>query len=412
MTGQRFLIRPLDTLFFRDGRPFNQDDEGMADVRSVFPPWPTVMAGAFRAAMARAQGWEDGKSWISKDARDGKSFKDVLGDGPHNTGQLEFGPPVVLREVAKDRWERLYPAPLHLLGKETPQCWTLTFLRPDEERPFTTDLGETCLPAMTKPVDGAKPLAGRWLTPAGMGTVLAGRRPGPDDIVPESELWAAEFRVGLQRSSASRTAEPGMLYAASHVRLVEGVARDRDKPHQGRHLPPVALGLEVEKLPTGWQPQAVTPVGGFQRLAEIKGGGWDEAEPPPKPHDGRYIVVLTSPLPLQVIDKQQETGCCLVGWNRPGGRLPDLPGEIVSACLDRPLMIGGWDGRRPEDRTHGFLGPIAMTPHLPAGSVFFMRCENAEIKTLFDGRPCRIGVADREKLGFGACLIGRWPDKE
>lgn len=40
-------IEPLDTLFFRDGKPFSMGDDNWAD--GVFPPAPSVIYGAIRS---------------------------------------------------------------------------------------------------------------------------------------------------------------------------------------------------------------------------------------------------------------------------------------------------------------------------------------------------------------------------
>lgn len=41
-------LKPLDTLFFRDGKPFNKGDETWAD--AIFPPSPATIYGALRTA--------------------------------------------------------------------------------------------------------------------------------------------------------------------------------------------------------------------------------------------------------------------------------------------------------------------------------------------------------------------------
>ncbi len=43
----RIKIEPLDTLFFRDGRPFSMGDDSWAN--GVFPPYPSVIYGALRS---------------------------------------------------------------------------------------------------------------------------------------------------------------------------------------------------------------------------------------------------------------------------------------------------------------------------------------------------------------------------
>ena len=41
-------LQPLDTLFFRDGKPFNKGEENWAD--AIFPPFPATIYGALRTA--------------------------------------------------------------------------------------------------------------------------------------------------------------------------------------------------------------------------------------------------------------------------------------------------------------------------------------------------------------------------
>lgn len=42
MAMTTLVLHPLDTLFFRDGRPYNQDDPTQAEAASVFPPYPPI----------------------------------------------------------------------------------------------------------------------------------------------------------------------------------------------------------------------------------------------------------------------------------------------------------------------------------------------------------------------------------
>ena len=103
------VLHPLDTLFFRDGRPYNQDDPGQAEAASVFPPHPPTVVGAVRAALARAMGWPS-KTWDKTKLGDGVDWQ--AGDGA--LGPLSFAGPYVLRNG-----EPLFPAPLCLVqGKD------------------------------------------------------------------------------------------------------------------------------------------------------------------------------------------------------------------------------------------------------------------------------------------------------
>lgn len=61
-------IDPLDTLFFRDGKPFTMGDDNWAN--GIFPPYPSVIFGAFRSAyfshhiddLKKAKGQNDPKA--------------------------------------------------------------------------------------------------------------------------------------------------------------------------------------------------------------------------------------------------------------------------------------------------------------------------------------------------------------
>lgn len=41
-------MKPLDTLFFRDSKPFSRGEDTWAD--TIFPPYPSTVYGALRTA--------------------------------------------------------------------------------------------------------------------------------------------------------------------------------------------------------------------------------------------------------------------------------------------------------------------------------------------------------------------------
>ena len=63
-------ISAIDTVMFRDGKPFNQADAGASLAASVFPPYPPTLTGAVRAAIWNALGGRK-EDWD----------KTLLGDG-------------------------------------------------------------------------------------------------------------------------------------------------------------------------------------------------------------------------------------------------------------------------------------------------------------------------------------------
>ena len=89
------VLHPLDTLFFRDGRPYNQDDPGQAEAASVFPPHPPTVVGAVRAARSRAP-------WAGRTRRGIKPRWAMVWTGRPAMARLaplRFAGPVVLRQA-------------------------------------------------------------------------------------------------------------------------------------------------------------------------------------------------------------------------------------------------------------------------------------------------------------------------
>lgn len=368
MTDTRFyLLHPQDTLFFRDGRPFEQADDGLAAAASLFPPHPASLTGAMRAALALGQGWDGRRAWTTE-------LTGILGDGPAmEGGKLRFGPPLLMRWI-DNQWQALYPAPRHLIVRGTPQEWEFARLQPSCTT-ISTDLG--CLHPVLAPQGWAKketrPATDWWLTAEGLRRVLTGASLSDlaDHAVHTDALWRREPRVGLELDATSRTAVRGNLYAATHVRLQPGVA----------------LGVTVSGVPTGWTAATRIPLGGEHRYAHVE----PLAPPPPLPTtvdkpdgDGWDRVCLTLLSPARPPKS----------WLQPG-LLPESGVEILGACLGDPVPIGGWDSRAGASR-----GPQALRPFLPAGSCWFLRRHPGA--TL----PETLADSPDNRHGFGRYALG------
>ena len=214
-----------------------------------------------------------------------------------------------------------------------------------------------------------------------MSAVLDGRPPEAREVVSSSALWSAEPRVGLARDQRTHTAKEGLLYSTRHVRLRRGVS----------------LGMRIAGLPPDWPRPfgQLVPLGGESRLA-----GCDEWTPDLRleaPLDRvreTYQVALVALSPLE-IETPHYNGTV---------PLPCLGGiRVVSACLDRPQRIGGWDSlaRRP----------LPVRSALPPGSVLF--CEIADPERFDEAvapGDSAAHVGARREWGFGLVALGVWPE--
>ena len=365
---------PLDTWFFRDGTPFTAQSAPQEDVGSLFPPYPPTLVGALRAALARANGWDGAGRWPPQ-------LCEVLGDGPEDLGVLAFAGPFLLRDG-----QPLFQAPRHLLGENREDRWrTAAFLRPG--RLVDCDLGRVRLPEFPdvgRDAGTLKTADDVWLTPLGMNAVLRGQLPGTDDVVSSRSVWSPEFRIGLERDKAMRTANEGMLYSSRHIR-------------PGRTI---SLGMRVSGLPEEWTRQALrdlAPLGGESRVAELTPWSGDLHLAPPLDvitKTRQVSLIAVSPLDLETESYRGQKA------------VPGLGGvRVVSACLERPQRVGGWDslGRRPQ----------AVRSVLRPGSVLF--CEIVDLEE-FEAAVAlgngTVQVGSRQEWGFGLAALGVWPDED
>ncbi|GIJ19179.1 type III-B CRISPR module-associated Cmr3 family protein [Micromonospora gifhornensis] len=361
MTGLRrwVALTPRDALLVRDGRQF---DAGADTAAEPMYPRPSTVGGAVFSA---------------------------YGEEP-----VEIRGPVLAKQHRGGWWTSYFPVPADLVRHANDHS-LVTRLRPTES-PAVTDLGDECPMLM---VGEGDPLGG-WLTAEVLTGYLHGELvDAKDPNLPVEELGlefvrddpdrdpgplVREPRVGLGRTP-QRVAQEGLLYQATFLRPVDGVAL-----------------LAECVLPPDWQHTATGPValGGRGRLAdvaEVEGVGWPD--PPPEFPDGRVLVYLATP------------AIWAGGWRievPPGARLMSAvvgPAEPIATAS--PRSAGGVRATR------------ALYWAVPAGSIYLLQFDDADAAArwaLGDGeRPGVHGTAygrpDRDRLrtaGFGVILTGVW----
>ncbi len=367
-------IEPADTLMFRDGKPFNQNDAGAAIASSIFPPFPPTIVGAVRLALAKEYGF-DGRSqetWPVPIVGNGVNWQQGA-----STGDLNFGAALVLKDG-----KPYFPVPLNVVeGNGEDLEKELAFLRPGPA--LSCDLGlDVRLPIQdTSSLSGIKPVNDRWVSREGLESILKFKKPENKYFLKKKELWQEETRVGIGIDQSIRRVNDGQLYMASHIRFADGVT----------------LFINIETTADYDFSKQLMALAGEHRMAAVSNGK-DVSQGTMLPacpflqdsstnNTLRYAVYHLNP-------------CLMDEMPKPGGILPGFPGKIISACVGKMEMIGGWDS---VNRL-----PIPMRPAISAGSVWFMECNTPEADLLslhgtYTGQAC--------DWGFGQVLIGRWEEE-
>jgi CRISPR-associated protein Cmr3 len=164
----------------------------------------------------------------------------------------------------------------------------------------------------------------------------------------------------------------GALYSTRHVRL----------------RPSIGIGVDVDGIPGDWKSPAgsVLPFGGESRLAACEPWEASAAVPLDVPAGASKYKVLVALTPLR-LDADVVRG---------RSDLATSGARIVSACMDRPLRIGGWDSLR--------RAPLALRNAVAPGSTLFCEVESPDaLQKEISGGVLRVGAMTQ--AGFGLCAI-------
>jgi len=201
-----YKIEPVDTLFFRDGRPYNMEEKQM-NVESIFPPSPYTVAGAIRASLALNIGWDGKGDWDN-------NIKAKLGDG-NNLGPLKFSGPYITKGD-----EILFSVPRCLMGRKVSNKdnkWE-NFARLKPGTGIKSDAGKIRFPMLEGNPEKMKNING-YVTFEDMKKLLWNDNIEDIKIILNDDIWKKEPNVGIKRKESSLNVEEGNLFSRSFVRL-------------------------------------------------------------------------------------------------------------------------------------------------------------------------------------------------
>jgi len=357
----RVRISALDTLFFRDGKPFSMGEETWAD--GVFPPYPSVFYGALRTwyIANHPGGFSDeiiGESANIKITGLHYRLSTRLFDGLYLPLPLDLVEPKDKSEEEQSEEER--EKKCRVVKLELLQSSALT------NHP---------LPALLQPSNQqeVETIEDGFISSDKFNHYLQGTL--QETIIRRlKDVAQAEPKVGIGRVDSTNTAQEGKLYRV-------GMHRATD----------FEMVLEVE-MPTGQfqYTTAFIKLGGEGKIAAIEEKGRMDALKIEKNtislKPGRFKLYLATPALLKN------------GW-QPNLKGLGIKAELVAAVLGKPVHIGGFDMVKK--------APKPMLKAVPAGSVYYYETDEPAERILQELQGISISDLLKEQ-GFGIAYVGNY----
>lgn len=342
-------IDPLDTLFFRNGKPFTMGDDTWAN--GVFPPYPSVVYGSLRSVYFSNHIKELKKANSNDDPTRDLKIKGIYILANNNV-YLPLPNDCVKRKGGGDNFVSLLPK--HELTEIKSSCPTQYGLKSVEEVE-NVDGGIINIDSFKEYLKCAKDFSSSILKVA-------------DRVLPEP-------KIGIGINKKSGTSEEGKLYRVDMKRL-ENLSLIID--FEGLDLP------EKGMMKLGGEGKAVF----YQKFKPII-FSIDNSK-----SDSRKLkLYLSTPATFKKgwlpewIDKKT-----LIG------KYKGLKLELLTASIGKPIHIGGFDMKAKK--------PKPMRKAVPAGSVYYFKLIEGDFQeafSIFNQTP----ISDfNSEQGFGIAYVG------
>lgn len=352
-------LNALDTLFFRDGKPFARGDETWAD--SNFPPNPSVLYGAMRTALATVE--EKQIPFVKIQAELGKDKFSILGIYYKIDGSNYLPLPLDFVEY-KPEDDRKF-------DKKKPHEVNLLQISP---RKSIVSKRKDFLKYLLHPkgLRQAENLEGGLITSTELNAYLSGYKSSASALI-LSDFLKSESKIGIGRDDSTRVAEEGLLYRVDLKRL-DGVEM---------RVISEAKGFSQTDLD-----KSIVNLGGEMKLVQIKAVGRDVLDiNEPKLEKGAFKIYFSTPA---IFTKK--------GW-QPDLERFGIKASLVAACIGKPLSIGGFDIRENE--------PKPMLKAVPSGSVYYYETEEDTAKIIANLHGKSLSDVMPEQ-GYGVAFVAKF----
>ena len=351
-------INPLDTIFFRDGKPFTMAEDTWSD--TIFPPYPSVIYGAIRSAY-----FSEHIDELEKAGNDNDLTKSLKIKGIYYGIGIDVYFPLPLDCVKeKNNNDKQIKVTALTMGKNNSQnnCLTEYLLSDKNER------------KVENVPDGLirKSMFQKYLDDASESF----------QIQKINDYVISEPKVGIGRSAATHSIEESKLYRVGMKRL-EGKSGVRLS---------IVVDFEGLDLPEN----GLIKLGGEGKAANYKKYKNNISVDAPKfeQNEKRFKMILTTPaiftngwLPSWIDKKTLE------------GDYNGLKLKLLTAAIGKPINIGGFDMKAKR--------PKAMFKAVPAGSVYYFKIAEGDIRKIISLFHQKAISDVYPEQGFGIAYVGK-----
>ncbi len=370
---EKIEIKALDTLFFRDGKPFERGEESVAN--GSFPPLPSVIYGALRTAML-------GDNFENQDF----TFENFVTE----SAKLE-----IKQFFLKINQELFAAVPLDLIGHE---------VKNDKGKKEThADLIEHLIPKplassslstfvlRTSKMIKAKELSGKFLLQFNdLKEYLDGRE---NSFIPTSLNLTVEPKLGIGRNNFSRTTEDALLYRVNMQRLESKL--DFQKKTLSNTF---SLVVGFDKLNLK-KKNGFFKLGGEGKTINYESYTKENDVPLITLKDNRLKIYLATPA---IFSNGSMPDFIKKGFFEKEGK--KIAVRLLTSAIGKPLMVGGFDMDKRM--------PKAMYKAVPAGSVYYLETDTTDAANELAQCLHQTSISEvRKNEGFGICYIGRITQK-
>ena len=361
-------ITPFDTLFFRDGKPFNMGDETWTD--GIFPPYPSVFYGALRTLYFANHIDEFKKVNTEEDPTKNLKIKNIF----YRIHGCNFYPiPLDLVEIKSKKQTN---TPEKEYGKEYEREYEVVNLKISEQKIISSKDEKLNMLYYDDEVMG---LDDGVISKGDLHEYLAGKL---ENATAEkiSDNIKKESKISIKKDRLKGNSEDGKLYRLDLLRLVDF---DICVEFEGIDIP------DRGYLKIGGENKAAY----YMRIDKYPGIS-------SKLKDGKFKLYINTPaifkkgwLPEWVNSSTYE------------GNFKGINLKLITAAVGRYNLIGGFSMK---DK-NGLPYPKPMRRAVPAGSVYYFETDEKDMDKIvntFNG--VSISEFDTSKEGFGICYVGGW----